>query len=538
MSYIQNCFNSVHSKFNNVYYRGNGTTSLENDVQKAIEGSKTARIVQLIRQNPSFNFNSPLLNGELPLNYAIRTAQPVNVTRILTRNGADPLKFDDQGLNAIATAYFKGKYELLNTLILPVVKTMHSDLQKQFAQELIRNKGVNPFHYVAAIYGKEKLNSNITPEELNAVFQENLADKLNKSSPLAISKYDAAMFLTTLAWGVVNYIPVDMVHPQLMQLLQIATFSPLVFNESLLYTAIGLALSNASLISDKLTILSYLVNTMLTAKLAHSTFHGIKSCWRNFSLNRNEAIKKAVVVYAPKIAICSNQLRSLPEKFEGLWDKVHAMMLECGAYFVEIKNDFQGKMTHECSAYSGDNKTECEFRDRIRQETCSNPDLFNKCTEASDAFKKGQENNFTPNYKIWKFEDLAKHDCSQYENDNLLDCQNQHRRIVECMAESTTSSRCNDIKINFLRNLEKSVGKFDPNYEKSEFWQRMEAFRTFNTMIDCPIDFSRNDECVEKYTNWQAECKNDFYSQKCLDAEEALRKASNKISFWSSIFGK
>lgn len=526
MNYIQNCVDSFKCRAHNLC-QFNQKNSAGYEFQQAIYEGKTARISQLAKQNPAFA-TSLLPCGDLPLNYAIKTSQPIHVIRVLQRNGADPLQFDDQHLNALGAAYFKGNHELLNTLVLPVVRTMHNDLQKQYAKHLIsNNKGiVNPFHYAAAIYGKDKLNENVTPAELNKVFMENLADKLNQSSPFAISRYDAAMFLCAVAWGTVNYLPSEMVHPQILQLLKVATYSPLVFNESLLYTAVGLALSNAAIIDERVAIISYITNTLMAAKLGYETIKGIKSCVENFNLNRVDALKKFFVVHVPKGAIAFSQLRSSTEKAHAfVQEKIQPIFKE--KIQPILREKIQPFMQNECSKYEGANQFECEIQKSLKKEACVNP--FNdECKTAENAFAKGVEDGFKPNYRNWKIEDLKNYDCTQYAGDNYIDCKLKHNRILKCLAEQASSPECKEYRTHFIRGVDR---KFVPQAD-SALWKRMNSFRSYNVENDC--DQSKLAECKSNYKTWQTACKADFESKECLAAENAVIDSSKQIS-WSFI---
>lgn len=248
--------------------------TIADEFQAAIAKGNADEISRLGKEYIS----TPLPNGELPLNYAIRQSQRASIQALL-QLGADPFQYDDQHLNAIATAYYKDDHPLVLDLL----------------------------HHVSV-----KENPEISKEQLEQTWND-YRKILDKHSPFAINNYDLAIFLSSTVLWSAKILPESAIHPHLLKLAQHGSLSQLFLNfnkHAVLFSLASLLGANAHLFSENLRFISTGVNAILTMHLAKTTIQQLHLLWRNAPLNYSKALVKSTVLSLPKVSTLYHQYQN------------------------------------------------------------------------------------------------------------------------------------------------------------------------------------------------------------------------------------
>lgn len=610
MHLIRNCSHYLGGFLSTSY-----TNPSAKEFQKAISQGNVDLITRLGRENL---LSAPLPNGELPLNYAVRQSQQASV-RTLLQLGADPNVCDDQNLNAISTAYFKGDTRLIEELLHYVTKDMEigreikgkgapskkamqtvnsiqasqqnvlknkekllNGLEKYLTLDLDQNSlidlarvisknkgsilhiailtgdlkilekllkldndkyinnpdkdGLTPIHYAAALGRLDMMKMLIeggaivtTNDKITSPFAL-LAVNLNQQSPLAISKYDAMIFVcSAMLWWTQLSPATQLFDIRLRQFFQLASYSPLIFNfdkTAILYPLLSFIGMNASSISPNLSSLSLAVSTALTMKLAYQTFQGMRACWRNSSLGYGKALLKSLVVYAPKAILSINQLRGLGETFNILKS-------------VNPMNELDELNTRDLKCLTRSLKTEqfanhCFKRSLDIYSTCSVDDSSKECTTAlksyDDYFRRADLSTY-PTKCQTKSNSLNVRQLS-YCEDKLTDWKKKCYTLFDWQLDPAACEKAEQAYKTAENN------NFAPDY-KDDFWRKI--FMNDNKYFDCSTQTGKSQDCQKKYQDWKKECgikdfswhstyENTMNNQQCKDAEDRFRKGV-KIGF-------
>lgn len=127
----------------------------------------------------------------------------------------------------------------------------------QVSLDHVNKQGLSPLHYAAALGRLDMMKilidhgatlpadfNNQTPSPFAL-----LAGKINQQSPFIISKYDIALFLCSMTLWSAQLLPSSMPHPRLLLGLNLASYSPILFNKlsltpSTLYLRFSFIMSN------------------------------------------------------------------------------------------------------------------------------------------------------------------------------------------------------------------------------------------------------------------------------------------------------
>jgi ankyrin repeat protein len=576
MNIIKNCKNYISQLS---YFE----SKLENDFQQAISQGNSDLIAKLIEQNKFF-ISKPLPNGELPLNFAIMKSQKESIKALIDK-GADVLMFDDQHLNALTTAYFKKDYTAIDQLLEHLIKDFSTEWKETYQRDkkaIKDSHGLNKFHYAAALRGKE-----IIKEAKDGVSQFEVKDddtltglvkQLDQKSPLAMSKYDAAVFACTVALEIGQQFPSLMLEPRILQLSQLVHYSFLLQNfdkTSLLVSMLSFAGLNAHYFSESLAQLSTGINILLTMNLAYKTFKGLSSCWRNSSLSLPQALMKATVSHAPSAILSYKQLCSIGERFGLLaapektplqslnerdikclkekldsgyispycLDKSHQAYVSCvndstselcqnaektfDNYF--IFKDINSYPKCEGNYNHSQSLIECTQKRSEWFDKCFGvSDTDENCQKAHNAFLSAEARNFSPDYNVdfWRYIfSKTNHACPTEKAEELLNCLYQRNTWKKaCDSDVNFYSRaCVRAEAIFRNNLEKG---FHPKYPYDSW--RSKAIRIFDCSKDIienlssklsPLNMDSHEECNFIKQDWKEDCFN--------EKSEACKKAEN-----------
>lgn len=137
--------------------RNTAITSLElslghpqKQFQVYIESSAKGFPPDFLSKNPP-SLNTPLPNGELPLVFAVKEGAAPEVVKALVTAGADPLKKDDQNLNAVEYAKLMKNDQLLAVLIDSFVATQVAETQKLLQAPLSADDIAKAMGSIAAV---------------------------------------------------------------------------------------------------------------------------------------------------------------------------------------------------------------------------------------------------------------------------------------------------------------------------------------------------------------------------------------------------
>lgn len=382
--------------------------------------------------------------------------------------------------------------------------------------KLIQSKdihGLTPLHYAAALGRLDIMKIMI---EKGAQLQESdidtishfslLAGKFNQQSPFAISKYDIATCACLIALWSAQLLPSQFINPRALQALQFTNQIPLIFNfdkSALLLPLLSFVGMNASLLSQNLEIVSLGTSAFLTMNLAYNTFQGLRSCWRNASLDYGKGLLKAAVVYAPKLVLSFNQLRNLGQRFE-LFSPTHKTQLQAlnerdvKCFRLSMKN---GKNLNQCFEKSSNIYSRCITQSNVEQ-----------CQEATIKFQ---------NYFLRTESAAYDNHCTSYDGDRHQECQNKVKDWKDrCYYSDPGSEGCEKAEKTFKESAEKG---FEPNY-LDQYWRN--DFKSKNENYTCPSeDGDDGEECYYKKNQWIYQCNSDINSEMCKKAEGDFQKA-------------
>lgn len=353
-----------------------------------------------------------------------------------------------------------------------------------------------------------------------------LAAQLSQQSPLAISKYDAVLFFCSMALWSAQLLPSPQMtpNPHLLQFLQLANYSPLIFNfdkSAILYPLLSFIGMNASYLSPSLNSVSLAVSTVLTMKLAYQTFQGLRGCWRNSSLGYGKALLKSVVVHAPKTILSLNQLQGLGKTL-GIVNSTTASPLQ------EI--DELNKRDLKClqrSLQTEQFATHCFKRSLDIYSTCSVDSNSNECATAlksyNDYFRRADDST----YPLCQFDSGGN--WGKDETNRFQYCQdkrfNWKDKCYTLFDSQLNPFACEEAEKAF--EIAKNNG-FSPDYEEI-FWRKifMNEYRNF----DCSANCNTMGDCSMKYKIWKGRCsvddnryQNHMNLEYCKEAENSFRK--------------
>jgi ankyrin repeat protein len=149
-------------------------------LEKAISEGNFASVIDLLSQAPSFFFNNPLPNGELPLHFAIRQNQQ-EVALWLLGHGADCRQGDWQGLSAIDHTVLMENEAIFTAALGQLLHKGQEEIQKKLQAkdpnlDLHHKNLLEKMSTVAALYQTLAETLGTTDDKLQKVQIEQKAD--------------------------------------------------------------------------------------------------------------------------------------------------------------------------------------------------------------------------------------------------------------------------------------------------------------------------------------------------------------------------